>query len=90
MADRREPKATGEPPFAARSPLLTFIVIREFDNPFLDVYSAELFAKMGEARSKCPRFLRLAGHNHQSTTLSVNTADDQLGQEIIDFIRKGK
>jgi hypothetical protein len=45
---------------------------------------------MGEARSKCPRFLRLAGHNHQSTTLSVNTADDQLGQEIIDFIRKGK
>jgi len=54
------------------------------------VYSAELFAKMCEARSKCPRFLRLAGHNHQSTTLSINTSDDQLGQEIIDFIRQGK
>jgi hypothetical protein len=65
-------------------------VIAEFDNPFLDVYSAELFANMCEARSKCPRFLRLAGHNHQSTTLSLNTADDQLGQEIIDFIRQGK
>jgi len=76
--------------FGARSTLPTFIVIAEFDNPFLDVYSAELFAKMCEARSKCPRFLRLAGHNHQSTTLSINTADDQLGQEIIDFIRQGK
>ena len=76
--------------FGARSPLPTFIVIAEFDNPFLDLYSAELFAKMCEARSKCPRFLRLAGHNHQSTTLSINTADDQLGKEIIDFIRQGK
>jgi len=76
--------------FGARSPLPTFIVTAEFDNPFLDVYSAELFAKMCEARSKCPRFLRLAGHNHQSTTLSINTADDQLGQEIIEFIRQGK
>jgi acetyl esterase len=76
--------------FGARSPLPTFVVIAEFDNPFLDVYSAELFAKICEARSKCPRFLRLAGHNHQSTTLSINTADDQLGQEIIDFIRQGK
>jgi acetyl esterase len=76
--------------FGARSPLPTFLVIAEFDNPFLDVYSAELFAKMCAARSMCPRFLRLAGHNHQSTTLSLNTADDQLGQEIIDFIRQGK
>lgn len=76
--------------FGSRSPLATFIVIAEFDNPFLDVYSAELFAKMCEARSKCPRFLRLAGHNHQSTTLSINTPDDQLGQEIINFIRQGK
>jgi len=76
--------------FGARSPLPTFIVIAEYDNPFLDVYSAELFAKMCAARSKCPRFLRMAGHNHQSTTASLNTADDQLGSEIIEFIRQGK
>jgi acetyl esterase/lipase len=76
--------------FGAQSPLPTFIVIAEFDNPFLDVYGAELFAKMCAARSKCPRFLRLAGHNHQSTTASINTADDLLGREIIDFIRQGK
>jgi acetyl esterase/lipase len=76
--------------YGAQSALPTFIVIAEFDNPFLDVYSAELFTKMCVARSRCPRFLRLVGHNHQSTTASINTADDILGQEIIDFIRQGK
>ena len=76
--------------YGAQSPLPTFIVIAEFDNPFLDVYSAELFAKMCAARSQCPRFLRLVGHNHQSTTASINTADDTLGQEILDFIKQGK
>jgi acetyl esterase len=76
--------------YGAQSPLPTFIVIAEFDNPFLDVYSAELFAKMCAARARCPRFLRLVGHNHQSTTASINTADDTLGQEILDFIKQGK
>ena len=76
--------------FGAQSTLPTFIVVAEFDNPFLDVYSAELFAKMCVARSRCPRFLRLVGHNHQSTTASLNTTDNLLGQEIIDFIRQGK
>jgi len=76
--------------YGALSALPTFIVIAEFDNPFLDVYGAELFSKMCVARSQCPRFLRLVGHNHQSTTASLNTADDTLGQEIIDFIRQGK
>lgn len=76
--------------YGAQSALPTFIVTAEFDNPFLDVYSAELFAKMCVARSRCPRFLRLVGHNHQSTTASINTADDILGQEIIDFIKQGK
>jgi acetyl esterase len=76
--------------FGAQSTLPTFIVVAEFDNPFLDVYGAELFAKMCAARSRCPRFLRLVGHNHQSSTASLNTADDLLGQEIIDFIRQGQ
>jgi len=76
--------------FGAQSALPTFIVTAEFDNPFLDVYGAELFTKVCVARSRCPRFLRLVGHNHQSTTASINTDDDILGQEIIDFIRQGK
>jgi acetyl esterase/lipase len=76
--------------FGARSGLPTFIVIAEYDNPFLDAYGAELFASMCRARGKCPRFLRLVGHNHISMVASFNTADDELGREIIDFIGKGR
>lgn len=76
--------------FGAQSPLPTFIVAAEFDNPFLDVYSAELFAKMSAARSKCPRFLQMAGHNHQSVIASINTVDERLGRAILEFVREGK
>ena len=76
--------------YGAHSPLPTFIVVAEFDNPFLDVYSADLFARMCAARSHCPRFLRLVGHNHQSTTATINTADNLLGEAILDFIRQGR
>jgi len=30
------------------------------------------------------------GHNHISMVASFNTADDELGREIIDFIKKGR
>lgn len=84
--------------YAARSPLNygatsllpTFIVIAEYENPFLDAYSAELFSRMCTARAKCPRFTRLLGHNHISTVASFNTADEALGLEILDFIRLGR
>lgn len=69
------------------SPLPTFIAIAEYENPFLDVYSAELFSRMCSVRGKCPRFTRLLGHNHISTIASFNTADEALGLEILDFIR---
>jgi acetyl esterase/lipase len=76
--------------FGAKSSLPTFIVIAEYDNPFLDTYGAELFDNMCKARGKCPRFLRLVGHNHISMVASFNTADDELGREIIDFVAKGR
>ena len=80
--------------YAARSPLTvggasllpTFIAVAEFDNPFLDVYGAELFAAQCQARGRCGRFLRLTGHNHISMAASLNTADDRLGSAIREFI----
>jgi len=72
------------------SPLPTFIVIAEYENPFLDTYSAELFSRMCTARAKCPRFTRILGHNHISTIASFNTADEALGLEILEFIRLGR
>ncbi len=72
------------------SPLPTFIVIAEYENPFLDVYGAELFSRMCTVRGRCPRFTRVLGHNHISTVASFNTADEALGLEILDFIRLGR
>ena len=72
------------------SPLPTFIVIAEYENPFLDTYGAELFSRMCTVRGRCPRFTRVLGHNHISTVASFNTADEALGLEILDFIRLGR
>jgi len=68
----------------------TFVVIAEYDNPDLDVLGAELFAALCERDGACPRFTRLAGHNHLSMTYNFNTVDEALGQEIIEFIGKGR
>ncbi len=73
--------------YAAQSPLTvgttavlpTFIVVAEYDNPFLDTYGAESFAAQCKARGRCGRFLRLEGHNHISMVGSFNTANDRLG-----------
>lgn len=74
----------------ASSPLPTFIAIAEYENPFLDVYSADLFSRMCAARDGCPRFTRAVGHNHISIVASFNTADEALGLEILDFIHLGR
>lgn len=84
--------------YPARSPLThgasttlpTFIVIAEYDNPFLDTYGADLYSRMCTARARCPRFTRMLGHNHMSIVASFNTADEALGLEILDFIRLGR
>jgi acetyl esterase/lipase len=76
--------------YGAQSDVPTFILIAEFDNPFLDVYSADLFSRMCAARGKCPRFHRAVGHNHMSGTFSIGTADDSVGSQVLDFVRTGR
>ncbi len=68
----------------------TFVVIAEYDNPDLDVLGGELFAALCQRDGACPRFTRLAGHNHLSTVYQFNTVDEALGREIIEFIRNGR
>ena len=75
---------------AAQSTLPVMIAIAEYENPFLDVYGAELFHRLCAARGGCPRFRRLAGHNHLSIICHVDTADEELGQDILDFIARGR
>ena len=70
---------------AAASRLPVFIAIAEYENPYLDVYGAELCYRIAAARGRAPRFLRLPRHNHISMVAHFNTEEDLLGGEIRDF-----
>ena len=72
----------------ARIPIFT--VIAEFELPGFDVFGAELWAGLCERNTACPRFTRVQKHNHGSEIFSFNTADEQLGREILDFMQRGK
>jgi hypothetical protein len=37
-----------------------------------------------------PRFTRLEQHNHLSMVYQFSTADEMLGKEVIEFIRRGR
>src|SRR5262245_29847598 len=85
--------------YAARSPVAhikdgprvpVFTVVTEYDNPGLDVVGAELLAALCARDGACPRFRRLEKHNHLSEVFAFNTADEQLGREILEFMRRGR
>jgi acetyl esterase len=85
--------------YATRSPVThirdgikvpVFLVIAEYDNPRLDVVGAELLAALCQRDGACPRFMRLEKHNHLSEVASFNTADEQLGREILEFMQRGR
>jgi acetyl esterase len=74
----------------AAKPMPTFIVISEYDNPDLDTQGALLFGALCERDRACPRFTRMELHNHLSMVCQFNTADDALGRQILEFIRRGR
>jgi acetyl esterase len=71
---------------AASSSLPVFIAVAEYENPYLDVYGAELFYRIAAARGRAPRLMRLRRHNHISIVAHINTEEDMLGSEIRDFL----
>ena len=71
-------------------PLPTFIVISEYDNPDLDTQGALLLGALCGRDRVCPRFTRMELHNHLSMVYQFNTADDALGREIREFMRRGR
>jgi len=84
--------------YDARSPvshandaeLPVLIAIAEYENPYLDVYGAELLHALSRARKRAPRFVRLTRHNHISLVAHFNTGEEILGREILDFIDRGR
>src|SRR5262245_37641792 len=73
---------------AARIPVFT--VIAEYELAGLDIMGAELLAGLCARDTACPRFTRLAKHNHGSEVFAFNTPDEQLGREILDFMERGR
>jgi acetyl esterase len=85
--------------YAARSPLShvkgaapipTFLVISEYDNPDLDTQGALLLGALCERDRACPRFTRMEKHNHLSMVYQFNTADEAMGREVLEFIRRSR
>lgn len=68
----------------------TMIAIAEYENPLLDIYGMELAHRLALAKRRAPRLIWLAGHNHNSSIAQLNTAEEQLGRQIIEFIETGR
>lgn len=64
-----------------------FLAVAEFENPYLDVYTAEFAACVGERRGRMPRFLQMAGHNHTSIVAHFDSGEEALGEELLTFVR---
>jgi hypothetical protein len=52
--------------------------------------SFDMFGALCERDRACPRFTRMELHNHLSMVYQFNTADDALGRQILEFIRRGR
>jgi acetyl esterase len=68
----------------------TFIAIAEYENPLLDVHCLELAHRLAQVRLKVPPMIWLKGHNHTSTIAHINTAENTLGQMLLDFVEAPK
>jgi acetyl esterase len=64
----------------------TFVAWGEYENPLLDLHSAELVYRLSAARRHSPPTFWLRGHNHTSTIAHINTSEDDLGRAMLDFI----
>ncbi|GAB3627101.1 esterase/lipase/thioesterase [Pandoraea terrae] len=93
----------GEDPacYEARSPIThaacsdvpLMVAVAEFENPYLDQYGAEFFARTLAARRHLPgryrpRFFQMMKHNHTSIVAHFNSGETLLGDAIVQFIRR--
>lgn len=65
----------------------TMVAFAEYENPLIDVYCLELAYRLARAKGRAPLLLRLAGHNHTSIVAHINTSEERLGREMLEFIR---
>jgi acetyl esterase/lipase len=73
---------------AAASTLPVQIAVAEYDNPWLDVYGAELAHRLGVARRRLPELVYVPAHNHISIIAHLNTEDDAFGASLRRFLAR--
>ena len=64
----------------------TFVAWAEYENPLIDLHCAELVYRLAAAKRRSPPVFWLRGHNHTSAIGHINTAEDDLGRALLDFI----
>jgi hypothetical protein len=65
----------------------TLIGVAEYENPLIDVHSAELIHRIAYVKRRAPPFFWIPRHNHTSSVAQINTADDVVGPRVLAFIR---
>lgn len=64
-----------------------FLGVAEYDPYPFAWPSAALYSELMRRDRRTSRMLTLAGHNHVSTTMMINSEVDTLGPELLDFVR---
>ena len=65
-----------------------FIVSAEYDGIIAQKEAAALVSAICERDVQCPMHKQVQGHNHFSLMYHINTADDSVASDIMDFIER--
>lgn len=63
-----------------------FVIDAEYDPLTMQQSAVNLMQAICQRDSKCPRHQQIAGHNHYSMTYHINSLDDSIASEILDFV----
>lgn len=67
-----------------------FIAVAEYENPYLDLYSAEMAYRVGTRDKRLPVFLQLPGQNHTSIVAHFDAGEELLDCALLEFVRSLK
>ena len=73
-------------PGLLETPIPLLFVITECDPPMFEKQALGVIEAWFARHGRWPNLIRMTGHNHLTSTLHMNTADDDLGQQILGLI----
>ena len=65
-----------------------FVINAEYDRTSMAQESIALIHAICERDDRCPDHKQIPGHNHYSMMYHINTADDSIAPDILEFIRR--